>query len=293
MNRSVSCIRAIEAGMGCDIVSFDLGATPVDADPQIAQAVNRGLEVSLGRAAPAGADHASHRRGARHAMLRLRARLHPARPARAHTARAEAVRQRFECHMTATIGALPTPVPGALRALVRPKHARVDARAIAVGARHGACKFSRQPAGDTLDVARIAAIDARIPNTRLVMRGSSSVPQAWLATIRSYGGDISRTHGVPVEGIRRGIHGGVREIDIDTDIRLAMTSAVRKVMFEKPAEFDPRAFPKAATAAARGVVQARLAAFGCAGQASDIKVMPPGVMAQRYAAEDDTLRRGA
>jgi fructose-bisphosphate aldolase, class II len=117
------------------------------------------------------------------------------------------------------------------------------------------------------------------------MHGSSSVPQEWLETIRKFGGDIKETYGVPVEEIQRGIKSGVRKINIDTDIRLAMTGAMRKVMFQKPDEFDPRAFLKAATAAARDVVKARFEAFGCAGQASKIKVLPLTAMAEAYVAE--------
>ncbi|WP_088280181.1 class II fructose-bisphosphate aldolase [Ideonella sp. A 288] len=159
----------------------------------------------------------------------------------------------------------------------------VDALAIAIGTSHGAYKFSRQPTGDILAIDRIAAIHARIPDTHLVMHGSSSVPQEWLATIREFGGDIRETYGVPVEEIVRGIRHGVRKVNIDTDIRLAMTGAMRKVMFTKPDEFDPRAFLKAATAAARQVCELRFQAFGCTGKASKIKVLPLTAMAQRYA----------
>ncbi|MBK1688710.1 class II fructose-bisphosphate aldolase [Rubrivivax gelatinosus] len=144
----------------------------------------------------------------------------------------------------------------------------VDALAIAIGTSHGAYKFTRQPTGDILAIERIAAIHARIPNTHLVMHGSSSVPQEWLQIIRQHGGAIRETYGVPVEEIVRGIRHGVRKINIDTDIRLAMTGAMRKVMAEKPEEFDPRAFLKAATAAARDICRDRFEAFGCAGQAS-------------------------
>ncbi|MFO1272077.1 MAG: class II fructose-bisphosphate aldolase [Rubrivivax sp.] len=146
----------------------------------------------------------------------------------------------------------------------------VDALAIAIGTSHGAYKFTRQPTGDILAIDRIAAIHAKIPDTHLVMHGSSSVPQEWLAVIRQYGGDIRETYGVPVEEIVRGIRSGVRKVNIDTDIRLAMTGAMRKVMAQKPDEFDPRAFLKAATAAARDICKARFEAFGCAGQASAI-----------------------
>jgi len=150
----------------------------------------------------------------------------------------------------------------------------VDALAIAIGTSHGAYKFSRQPTGDILAIDRIAAIHGRIPDTHLVMHGSSSVPQEWLAVIREYGGQIRETYGVPVEEIVRGIASGVRKINIDTDIRLAMTGAMRRVMFEKPEEFDPRAFLKAATAAARDICRARFEAFGCAGQGSKLGLRP-------------------
>ncbi|MBU6258243.1 MAG: fructose-bisphosphate aldolase class II [Burkholderiales bacterium] len=169
----------------------------------------------------------------------------------------------------------------------------VDALAIAIGTSHGAYKFSRQPTGDILAIDRIAVIRARLPDTHLVMHGSSSVPQEWLATIREFGGTIKETYGVPIEEIRRGIAQGVRKINIDTDIRLAMTGAMRRLMFQRPDEFDPRAFLKAATAAARDIVAARFDAFGCAGQASRIKVLPLASMAQRYVRDDARLRRAA
>ena len=159
----------------------------------------------------------------------------------------------------------------------------VDALAIAIGTSHGAYKFTRKPTGDILAIDRIAAIHARIPDTHLVMHGSSSVPQEWLAVIREHGGQIRETYGVPVEEIVRGIRHGVRKVNIDTDIRLAMTGAMRKAMADKPDEFDPRAFLKAATAAARDICRARFEAFGCAGQASKIKPSPLAVLAQRYA----------
>ncbi len=159
----------------------------------------------------------------------------------------------------------------------------VDALAIAIGTSHGAYKFTRPPTGDILAIDRVKAIHARIPNTHLVMHGSSSVPQEWLAVIRRFGGDIKETYGVPVEEIREGIRHGVRKINIDTDIRLAMTGAMRQSMGEKPQEFDPRAFLKAATAAARGVCKLRFEAFGSAGQAAKIRPLPLEKMAVRYA----------
>ncbi len=170
---------------------------------------------------------------------------------------------------------------------------QVDALAIAIGTSHGAYKFTRAPTGDILAIDRIAQIHARIPNTHLVMHGSSSVPQEWLAVIRAHGGRIRETYGVPVEEIVRGIRSGVRKINIDTDIRLAMTGAMRQAMADKPDEFDPRAFMKAATAAARDICHARFEAFGCAGQGSRIKVLPLAAMALRHAAADVSLRRAA
>src|SRR5690606_17097694 len=137
--------------------------------------------------------------------------------------------------------------------------------AIAIGTSHGAYKFTRPPTGEILAIDRIAQIHAAVPDTHLVMHGSSSVPQEWLAIIREHGGDIKETYGVPVEEIVRGIRSGVRKVNIDTDIRLAMTGAMRRTMAHKPAEFDPRAFFKDATAAARDICKARFEAFGCAG----------------------------
>jgi fructose-bisphosphate aldolase class II len=170
---------------------------------------------------------------------------------------------------------------------------QVDALAIAIGTSHGAYKFTRAPTGDILAIDRIAQIHARVPDTHLVMHGSSSVPQEWLAVIREHGGQIRATWGVPVEEIVRGIASGVRKINIDTDIRLAMTGAMRQAMAERPDEFDPRAFMKAATAAARDICRARFEAFGCAGQAATIKVLPLAAMAARYAAGDASLKRAA
>ena len=157
----------------------------------------------------------------------------------------------------------------------------VDALAIAIGTSHGAYKFSRKPTGDILAIDRIKQIHARIPNTHLVMHGSSSVPQEWLAVIRENGGEIKETYGVPVEEIREGIRHGVRKVNIDTDIRLAMTGAMRRAMVRDRAEFDPRKFLKAATSAARDVCIDRFEAFGCAGMASRIKPVALDA-AQRY-----------
>ena len=158
----------------------------------------------------------------------------------------------------------------------------VDALAIAIGTSHGAYKFSRQPTGDILAIDRIAEIHAAVPDTHLVMHGSSSVPQEWLEIVRRFGGDIPETYGVPVEEIRRGIANGVRKINIDTDIRLAMTGAMRQLFAEKPSEFDPRKALAAARRAARGIVEARFEAFGCAGQAARIKPLPLSAMVPRY-----------
>jgi fructose-bisphosphate aldolase, class II len=158
----------------------------------------------------------------------------------------------------------------------------VDALAIAIGTSHGAYKFTRKPTGDILAMDRIAAIHAQIPNTHLVMHGSSSVPQEWLAIIRQFGGDIKETYGVPVEEIQRGIRSGVRKVNIDTDIRLAMTGAMRQVFAEQKSEFDPRKAWVAAKKAARGICKARFEAFGCAGQGSRIRPVSLDNMALRY-----------
>ena len=158
----------------------------------------------------------------------------------------------------------------------------VDALAIAIGTSHGAYKFSRKPTGDILAIERIKQIHAKVPSTHLVMHGSSSVPQEWLATIRQYGGKIKETFGVPVEEIQEGIKHGVRKVNIDTDIRLSMTGAMRKLMGDKPEEFDPRKFLAAAVVAARDLCRARFEAFGSAGQADKIKAVPLEAMAARY-----------
>jgi fructose-bisphosphate aldolase, class II len=159
----------------------------------------------------------------------------------------------------------------------------VDALAIAIGTSHGAYKFRRPPTGDTLAIERIAAIHATVPDTHLVMHGSSSVPQEWLEIIRNHGGELPETYGVPVEEIRRGIASGVRKVNIDTDIRLAMTGAMRQVLAEQRSEFDPRKVLAAATRAARGICTQRFEAFGCAGMALKIKPIPLEDMSLRYA----------
>ena len=158
-----------------------------------------------------------------------------------------------------------------------------DALAIAIGTSHGAYKFTKKPTGDILAIDRIAEIHARIPNTHLVMHGSSSVPQELLEEIRQFGGDMKETYGVPVEEIVTGIKHGVRKVNIDTDIRLAMTGAVRRYLFENPSKFDPRDYLKPAREAAKKICLARFEAFGCAGQASKIKPLSLDKMAERYA----------
>lgn len=147
----------------------------------------------------------------------------------------------------------------------------VDALAIACGTSHGAYKFSRPPTGDILSIDRIKAIHAKIPNTHLVMHGSSSVPQEWLKVINEFGGAIPETYGVPVEQILEGIKHGVRKVNIDTDLRLASTGAVRQFLAKNPAEFDPRKFLQASTKAMTEICLARYEAFGTAGHASKIK----------------------
>ncbi|MET0170676.1 MAG: class II fructose-bisphosphate aldolase, partial [Aliihoeflea sp.] len=162
------------------------------------------------------------------------------------------------------------------------KQTQCDALAIAIGTSHGAYKFTRKPTGDILAIDRIKAINARIPNTHLVMHGSSSVPQELLAEIREFGGDMKETYGVPVEEIQEGIKHGVRKINIDTDIRLAMTGAIRRYFGENPSKFDPRDYLKPAREAAKKICLARYQQFGCAGQGSKIKVIALDKMAERY-----------
>jgi fructose-bisphosphate aldolase class II len=162
------------------------------------------------------------------------------------------------------------------------RQTQCDALAIAIGTSHGAYKFSRKPTGDILAIDRIKEIHTRIPNTHLVMHGSSSVPQELLAEIRQFGGDMKETYGVPVEEIQEGIRHGVRKINIDTDIRLAMTAAIRRFMFENPSKFDPRDYLKPAREAAKQVCRARYVSFGCEGQAGKIKPVPLDKVAERY-----------
>lgn len=148
----------------------------------------------------------------------------------------------------------------------------VDALAIAIGTSHGAYKFTRPPTGEVLAIERIKAIHAAIPDTHLVMHGASSVPQELLAELREFGGALKSTWGVPVTEIQRAIRYGVRKINIDTDLRLAMTAAVRKHFATNPADFDPRAWLKPAIAAMAVVCTQRYEAFGSAGMASKIRV---------------------
>ena len=147
----------------------------------------------------------------------------------------------------------------------------VDALAVAIGTSHGAYKFTRKPDGEVLAMSQIEAIHKRIPNTHLVMHGSSSVPQELQDIINQFGGSIKQTWGVPVEEIQRGIKSGVRKINVDTDCRLAITGAVRKVLMQHPEKFDPRDYLKPAREAMKQVCVDRMIAFGQAGNASKIK----------------------
>ena len=163
------------------------------------------------------------------------------------------------------------------------KATQLDALAIAIGTSHGAYKFSRKPTGDILAISRVKEINARIPNTHLVMHGSSSVPQDLLAIINQFGGKMKETYGVPVEEIQEAIKYGVRKINIDTDIRLAMTAAVRKFMVQNPDKFDPRDWLKPAREAAKQICKQRYIEFGCEGQAAKIKGHSLQVVAAQYA----------
>jgi fructose-bisphosphate aldolase class II len=163
------------------------------------------------------------------------------------------------------------------------KKTGVDALAIAIGTSHGAYKFTRPPTGDILAISRIKEIHARIPNTHLVMHGSSSVPQEWLKIINEFGGDMGETYGVPVEEIVEGIKHGVRKVNIDTDLRMASTGAVRKFLAENRSEFDPRKFLIASTKAMQEICRLRYEAFGSAGQAAKIKPVDLEKMAAKYA----------
>ena len=164
------------------------------------------------------------------------------------------------------------------------KSTGVDALAIACGTSHGAYKFTRPPTGDILAIDRIKEIHARIPDTHLVMHGSSAVPQEWLAIINEYGGQIPETYGVPVEQVQEGIKHGVRKVNIDTDLRLASTGAIRRYLAENPAEFDPRKYLSQTLTAMKDICVARYEAFGTAGNADKIKPVGLEKMFQRYAA---------
>lgn len=159
----------------------------------------------------------------------------------------------------------------------------VDSLAIAIGTSHGAYKFTRPPTGDVLRIDRIKEIHAALPNTHIVMHGSSSVPQEWLKIINEHGGAIGETYGVPVEEIVEGIKHGVRKVNIDTDLRLASTGAIRKFMAENPAEFDPRKYLAKTVTAMKDICVARYLAFGCEGQAGKIKPVSLEKMAEKYA----------
>ena len=162
------------------------------------------------------------------------------------------------------------------------RQTQLDALAIAIGTSHGAYKFTREPTGDILAIGRIQEINRRLPNTHLVMHGSSSVPQDLLATINQYGGRMKQTYGVPVAEIQKAIQFGVRKINIDTDIRMAMTGAVRKFLHENPDKFDAREWLKPAREAAKALCKQRYIEFGCEGQAAKIKGHSLSVIAAQY-----------
>ena len=164
------------------------------------------------------------------------------------------------------------------------KKTQVDALAIACGTSHGAYKFTRPPTGDILAIDRIKAIHQRIPNAHLVMHGSSSVPQEWLAIINEFGGNIPETYGVPVEQIQEGIRNGVRKVNIDTDLRLASTGATRRFLAQNPSEFDPRKFLAETTKAMTDICIARYEAFNTAGNANKIKPISLDKMFDLYQA---------
>jgi fructose-bisphosphate aldolase class II len=169
---------------------------------------------------------------------------------------------------------------------------KVDALAVAIGTSHGAYKFTREPSGEILAMDIIEKLHALLPNTHLVMHGSSSVPKEWQEVFNAHGGKMRETWGVPVDEIVRGIKHGVRKVNIDTDLRLAATAAFRKVGASDPSEFDPRKFLKPAIDAMRSVCKQRFEAFGTAGNASKIKVIPMSAMAKRYASGELDPRLG-
>ncbi len=164
------------------------------------------------------------------------------------------------------------------------KQTGVDALAIAIGTSHGAYKFTRPPTGEVLSIERIKEIHKLLPNTHLVMHGSSSVPQEWLKTINKFGGEIRETYGVPVSEIQEGIKSGVRKVNIDTDLRLAVTGTLRKYLTENKSEFDPRKYLALTITSMKEIVKARLEAFGTAGWADKIKPLDVEAMAQKYQA---------
>jgi len=161
---------------------------------------------------------------------------------------------------------------------------QVDALAVAIGTSHGAYKFSKPPTGDVLVISLLKTLQQRLPNTHFVMHGSSSVPQDWLKTINEYGGDIVQTYGVPVDEIIEGIKYGVRKVNIDTDIRMASTGAIRQYIAqqENASDFDPRKIYNAARQATKALCQSRYEAFGSAGHADKIKVISLANMRKRY-----------
>ncbi len=169
---------------------------------------------------------------------------------------------------------------------------QVDALAVAIGTSHGAYKFTRAPSGDVLAMDVIERLHERLPDTHLVMHGSSSVPKEWQEVFNAHGGQMRETWGVPVEEIVRGIRHGVRKVNIDTDLRLAATAAMRRAAVKDPAEFDPRKFMKPAMEAMRSVCKQRFEAFGTAGNASRIRVVPMSEMARRYASGSLAPRAG-
>ena len=166
------------------------------------------------------------------------------------------------------------------------KKTRVDALAIAIGTSHGAYKFTKEPTGDILRIDRIKEIHARIPDTHLVMHGSSSVPQEWLKIINNYGGDMGQTYGVPVEEIAEGIKNGVRKVNIDTDLRMASTGSIRRHLEDNKSNFDPRKFLKEATKGMMEICKARYESFGTAGNADKIKPVSMEKMFQKYESGD-------
>ncbi|MGF1499862.1 MAG: class II fructose-bisphosphate aldolase [Elainellaceae cyanobacterium] len=159
---------------------------------------------------------------------------------------------------------------------------QVDALAVAIGTSHGAYKFTRKPTGEILAISRIEEIHSRLPNTHIVMHGSSSVPQEWLDMINQYGGQIPETYGVPIEEIQKGIKSGVRKVNIDTDNRLAITAAFREAAAKDPSNFDPRHFLKPSIKYMKQVCAERYDAFGTAGNATKIKQQPLEVYAAKY-----------